>query len=169
MRNFIACIVCLAVAFAASGIGSIATVQGLDAWYAGLRKPAWNPPSWVFGPVWTALYAMMGVASFLVWKRGYGIREEGAVSGENRAGVRVALGVYLVHLAFNASWSWVFFAWREPGWAVVNIVLLWVLIVATMVRFAPLSRAAAWMLGPYLAWVTFATALNFTIWRLNAG
>jgi tryptophan-rich sensory protein len=121
-------------------------------WYASLNKPAWNPPSWVFGPVWTALYLMMAVAAWLVWKRD---------------GWRWPLRFYFVQLAFNAAWTPVFFGAHELGWALVEIVALWIAILLTMLGFHRISMTAGLMLAPYLAWVTFATFLNYTLWRLN--
>jgi benzodiazapine receptor len=143
----------IAVSFAAAAAGSQATDPE---WYRSLERPSWAPPGWVFGPVWTALYTMMGVAAWLVWRRG------------GFGGARVALGLFLVQLAFNAAWSWLFFGMRRADLAFAEIVLLWVLILATAVAFARHTRAAAWLLAPYLAWVAFAAVLNFTLWRLGA-
>lgn len=124
-------------------------------WYAALNKPAWNPPAWLFGPVWTALYAMMAVAAWLVWKRG------------GFAGQRRPLGLFLTQLALNALWTPLFFGLHQPGLAFVEIILLWLVILATLLAFRPVSRVAAWLLVPYLAWVSFAAVLNGTLWRLN--
>lgn len=125
-------------------------------WYASLKKPSWNPPGWVFGPVWTALYTMMGVAAWLVWRRG------------GFAAQRRPLTLFLVQLALNAAWTPLFFGLRQPGLAFSEIVLLWLAIAATLIAFRPVSSAASWLLAPYLAWVSFAAALNFALWRLNA-
>lgn len=124
-------------------------------WYAALRKPSWNPPAWVFGPVWTALYTMMAMAAWRVWKRG------------GFAAQRRALALFLVQLALNAAWTPLFFGLRRPGLAFAEILLLWLAIAATLLAFRPVSRGAAWLLVPYLAWVSFAAVLNFTLWRLN--
>ena len=124
-------------------------------WYASLRKPTWNQPGWLFGPVWTALYAMMSVSAWLVWQRG-GF----AVQGR-------PLGLFLAQLALNALWSPLFFGLHRPGVAFVEIVLLCLAIVWTFAAFWPVRRAAAWLLAPYLAWVSFASVLNCTLWRLN--
>lgn len=126
-------------------------------WYASLRKPAWNPPGWIFGPVWTALYTMMAVAAWMVWRHG-------GFTAQRRP-----LALFLLQLALNAAWTPLFFGWHRPGLAFAEIVLLWLAIAATLVAFRPVSRAAAWLLAPYLAWVSFATVLNLTLWRLNAG
>ncbi|HMO64602.1 MAG TPA: tryptophan-rich sensory protein [Verrucomicrobiota bacterium] len=142
----------LAASFSAALFGG---QFGPGDWYAGLRKPAWNPPGWVFGPVWTALYTMMGVAAWLVWRRG-GWRAQA-----------VPLGLFLVQLALNAAWSWLFFGLHRPGLACAEIVALWLAILAAALAFRPVSAAAFWLLVPYLAWVAFAAVLNFTLWRLN--
>ena len=144
----------VAASLAAGGIGSIASARAAS-FYAQLDTPAWAPPSWLFSPVWTTLYILMGIAAWLVW------RERGW------AGARVALGLFVVQLVANALWSWIFFAWRLGCAAVVEILVLLALIVATMVAFARVSRTAALLLVPYLAWVAFATALTWTLWRRN--
>ena len=126
-----------------------------DAWYAALVKPAWNPPGWVFGPVWTTLYLLMGTAAWLVWRRGgWGAQ-------------RRPLSWFAAQLALNALWTPLFFGFHRIDLALLEIVVLWAAIVATIVAFARTSRAAAWLLAPYLAWVSFATFLTFTLWRLN--
>jgi tryptophan-rich sensory protein len=125
-------------------------------WYASLKKPSWNPPGWVFGPVWTALYAMMAVAAWLVWKRG------------GWAAQRRLLMLFLAQLILNAAWTPLFFGLHRPGLAFAEIVLLWLAIAATLAAFRPVNRVAAWLLAPYLAWVSFAAGLNFTLWRLNS-
>ena len=124
-------------------------------WYASLQKPPWNPPSWVFGPVWTALYLMMAVAAWRVWRAG-GFKRQGR-----------ALGFYLLQLALNALWTPLFFGAHQMGAAFICIVLLWLAIAATVYSFWKADRPAALLLAPYLAWVSFATVLNFTLWRLN--
>ena len=126
------------------------------AWYQRLSKPSWNPPNWLFPPAWTVLYICMATAGWLVWRTG-------------DPAATAALVVYGVHLLFNAAWSAVFFGMRRPDWAFGELVLFWLSIVATIAVFAPISTAAAWLLAPYIAWVTFAGALNFKIWQLNRG
>jgi len=126
-------------------------------WYRTLQKPAWNPPSWLFGPVWTALYAMMGVAAWFVWKR----------LPEDPRGAKLALAFFLGQLAVNAAWTPVFFGMRNPGLGVVVIAILWIAIGITAFSFYRVSPIAAGLLLPYWAWVSFATVLNWTIWRLN--
>lgn len=141
---------------AIGNIGSLATFSQITTWYAALAKPAFNPPSWVFGPVWTILFAMMGVALYLVWR-----------SGTKKAGVKTALSVFGLQLALNVLWSFVFFGSHQPYWAFIEIILLWLAILATIKLFYPISRLAAWLLVPYLVWVTFASFLNYAIWQLN--
>lgn len=144
------------VCFAAAAIGGALTAQSVGGWYQTLAKPAWNPPDWVFGPVWTLLYFLMGVAAWLVWRR----------SGWTEA--RWALLLFGVQLALNVIWSGLFFAAQAPGWAFAELLVLWIAIAATLAAFARRSRVAAALMAPYLAWTTFAAALNFAIWRLNA-
>ncbi len=124
-------------------------------WYTMLKKPSWNPPAWIFGPVWSSLYTMMAVAAWLVWKRG------------GFAAQRRPLRLFLVQLALNGAWSPLFFGLHWPGVAFAEILLLWLAIVTTLTAFRPVSRVAAWLLAPYLAWVTFAAVLNFMLYRLN--
>ncbi|MFP4056147.1 MAG: TspO/MBR family protein [Candidatus Brocadiia bacterium] len=146
----------VAACFAAAGLGSLFTTPAVRSWYPAIAKPPWGPPDWVFGPVWTALYAMMAVAGWLVWRaRGF-------------AGAPWALGLFGAQLVLNAAWSPLFFGLRAFGAAFAEIVVLWLAIAATMVCFFRAVPAAGWLLVPYLAWVGFASALNFAIWRLNA-
>ena len=154
VRDVIALVACLAACFAVAGLGGSWTSLGLGPWYDGLRKPSWQPPAWVFGPVWTALYASMAVAAWLVWRRG-------------PARARLPLALFGLQLALNLAWSGLFFALRHPGLTFGEILLLWAAILATMLAFGRISRLAAGLLAPYLAWVTFAAALNLAIWRLN--
>ncbi len=151
-----ALIVCLAIPFIAAAIGGFFTGPAIPVWYANLVKPSFIPPSWLFGPVWTALYAMMGVALFLIWKE-----------GPARPGVRMALLLFAGQLALNAAWSVLFFGLRSPGIAFADIIALWLLVLATLAAFMRISGPAGALLIPYLAWVSFAAVLNFSIWRLN--
>lgn len=123
-------------------------------WYERLDKPAWRPPNWAFAPAWTILYLMIAVSGWLVWRR------------HGFAGATLPLAIYAMQLLLNMAWTPIFFGLRRPGFAFAEILLLWLAIVATIVSFAPL-HAAAWLLVPYLAWVTFAAALNFSVWRRN--
>ncbi len=125
-------------------------------WYPTLRKPAWNPPNWIFGPVWTVLYLMMATAGWLVWL------------DRDVSSVGFALALFAMQLALNVSWTAIFFGLRNPGAAFIEIVALWIAIAATISQFAQVRTGAAWLLAPYAAWVSFAAALNFEIWRLNS-
>ena len=146
----------LAGFFAASlAAASSGVVFKPDAWYRALRKPGWTPKPWVFPAVWTPLYIAIAVSGWLAW------REGGLVS--------LPFAFYAVQLVLNAGWSAVFFGLRRPDLALGELVLLWCSIAATIVGFAPLSAAAAWLLAPYLLWVTIAGVLNATVWRLNTG
>jgi tryptophan-rich sensory protein len=149
-------VVSIIACLAAGAIGSIFTRQAIPTWYATLEKPAFNPPNWVFMPVWTLLYIMMGVAAFLVWRKGL----------ENRQ-VRMALIVFLVQLVLNAFWSVAFFGLESPLYGLIVIALLWVAILFTTLMFYRTSRVAGVLMLPYLLWVTFAAVLNESIWLLN--
>ena len=148
-------VVSLMICFAAGGIGGLATTQGLDAWYETLDKPTWNPPNWVFAPVWTTLYGLMGTAVWLVWR--------GGVWNE----VKSAVVLFTVQLVLNGLWSILFFGLQNPGGALIEIVALWLAIVATTMLFFRSSMIAGGLMMPYLLWVSFASFLNFTIWNLN--
>lgn len=139
---------------AAGAIGGIASANAPE-FYAALDKPSWAPPPGVFGPVWSVLYLLMAVSAWLVW------RERGW------ARARGALGLFVLQLALNTIWSWLFFAWHRGALAFIDIVALLALIAATMVAFARVRRLAAWLLLPYLAWVSFATALSYSVWQRN--
>jgi tryptophan-rich sensory protein len=121
-------------------------------WYAGLNKPSWNPPAWLFGPAWTTLHTLMAIAAWLVWKR---------------VGFTRALGFYFVQLILNAAWTPIFFGAHAMGWALVEISIMWIAILLTLLSFLRVQKTAGLLLVPYLAWVSFATFLNFTLWRLN--
>ena len=133
----------------------VTTPGGDSPWYASLDKPSWTPPSWVFAPVWTTLYALMGVAAWLVWREG-GWRQQ-----------RRPLMIFLAQLTLNFAWSPIFFRLQQITWALVDIVALWLLVVITIRVFARAERRAAWLLAPYLAWISFAAALNAAIVWMN--
>lgn len=141
------------------GIGATAglfTASGVDSWYTTIQKPSWNPPNWIFGPVWTTLYIMMGIALYLVWK-----------SGSDERVKKIALILFALQLILNFLWSFIFFDQQQPGWAFLEILILWVFILLTIFAFARVNKAAAWLLVPYISWVSFAAILNYTIWQLN--
>lgn len=154
-RSRLALAACFVAVFAAAALGGLFTGASVSTWYPALRKPSWTPPGWLFGPVWTALYFMMAVAAWRVWRRD-GLRE-----------ARLSLGVFALQLGLNAAWSGLFFGLRAPGAAFVEILALWLSIAATAVLFAARDRAAALLLVPYLAWVSFAAALNGAIAWMN--
>ncbi len=145
----------VAICFSAAAIGSVATASAIDSWYAGLTKPDWNPPNWVFGPVWTTLYLMMAASAWLVWRQA-GWRAS-----------KLPLSIFGVQLLLNTCWSLLFFGWQQPGWAFLEIIVLWLAIAVCGMVFCRRSALAAWLLAPYLAWVTFAAVLNFAIWQMN--
>ena len=144
-------LVVTAVAAVAGGAASV----NARTYYAALVQPAWAPPGWLFGPVWTTLYLLMGVAAWMVWR----------VGGFGAA--RAALSLYLVQLVLNALWTWLFFAWHRGALAFAEIVLLWIVIAATLVAFWRVRPLAGALLVPYLLWVSFASALNYAVWQLN--
>jgi len=146
----------IALSFVAAAVGAVASASA-GAFYGELARPAWAPPAWLFGPVWTLLYLSMAVAAWLVWR------------AAPLSATRLPLGLFVVQLAANALWSWLFFAWRQGGWAFAEVVVLWLLIAATALAFRRVNPLAAALLLPYLAWVTFAAALNWTLWTTNRG
>ena len=152
LKSIVSIVLCLAVGF----LGSFFTRSSLDTWYAGLKKPVFNPPSWIFAPVWTALYVLIGFSAALVWEQGLG-----------KADVRLALIVFLIQLFLNFLWSPAFFGRRSSRSGLVVIVLLWLAILATTTLFFGISCPAALLLLPYLAWVSFAMVLNASIAYLN--
>lgn len=141
----------LALAYIAAAIGSVASINAAS-FYAELVQPSWAPPAWLFGPMWTTLYGLMGIAAWLAW------REPGA---------RPALVVFAIQLALNALWSWLFFAWQLGALAFIGVAALWVLILMTLVMFWRLKPLAGLLLVPYLAWVSLACALTWSVWQLN--
>lgn len=144
---------CVALSQAAGLIGSAFTVPAISGWYATLTRPALAPPNWIFGPVWTTLFFLMGVAAFLVWRHG--------------AKGNTALTIFAVQLVLNVLWSALFFGLQSPGAGLIGIALLWTALVATIIAFAKVSKLAAWLLVPYIAWVSFAAFLNYQFWILN--
>jgi tryptophan-rich sensory protein len=146
----------LLLVFTAAAVGGLASAQA-GAFYTGLVRPDWAPPGWLFGPVWSVLYALMGVSAWLVWRaRGF-------------TGARTALLLFIAQLGVNALWTWLFFVWHQGSLAFAEILLLWVMIVATIILFWRISKVAGALLLPYLAWVTFAAALTYAIWQRNPG
>jgi benzodiazapine receptor len=147
---------CIILCLLAGFVGSLFTMPHIPGWYAGLAKPSFTPPSWIFGPVWTVLYILMGISLFLVWRAGL---------GEPR--VQLAVGIFIAQLACNVLWSFAFFGRQSPLAGLVVIIALWILIVCTGIACARVSKAAALLLIHYFLWVSFATILTASIWRLN--
>lgn len=156
MTTALKLLISIFIPMAVGGLSGLATSRGVQDWYPTLVKPPFNPPSWVFGPVWTVLYLSMGVAAFLVWQRGL-----------NNAPVRLALAFFLGQLALNGLWSVLFFGMQSPGLAFIEIVVLWAAIGITVVLFWRVVPVAGVILLPYEVWVSFAAVLNGSIWILN--
>lgn len=156
MSNIVKAIIAIALPLMVGATSGFFTVTGVESWYQTIQKPSWNPPNWIFGPVWTTLYIMMGVALFLVWKED--------TSEELK---KIAFTLFAVQLILNFFWSFIFFNQQQPGWALVEIIAMWVFILLTIFAFAQVNKTAAWLLVPYISWVSFATILNYTIWQLN--
>jgi tryptophan-rich sensory protein len=168
MRSILALILFLLACLGVAAFGAQFTP---GEWYVGLEKPSWNPPACLFGPVWTVLYAMMAVAGWLVWRTGTvagGGDSGGAAGAAGAGGRRLALAVFALQLVLNGAWSWLFFGLHRPGLAFAEIVTLWLAILATTVLFWKQRPLAGALLLPYLAWVSFAAALNFELWRLSS-
>ena len=164
INNTFKLIIAIVISELAGIIGSVFTTPSITGWYAGIVKPALNPPAWVFGPVWTTLFGFMGIAAFLIWKKGL-----------ERRDVKIALGIFAGQLVLNTLWSIIFFGstsltingLNNIGIAFVEIIFLWLAILATIIAFAKISKPAAWLLVLYILWVSFAGYLNYSIWMLN--
>ena len=169
INNTLKLIIAIVVSEAAGVIGSVFTTPSIAGWYAGIVKPALNPPAWVFGPVWTTLFALMGIAAFLIWRE-YNKLTLSEVEGlviQRKKQIKIALGIFLSQLVLNTLWSIIFFGLHSPGGALIEITFLWLAILATIIAFYKISKPAAWLLVPYILWVSFAAYLNYVIWSLN--
>ena len=155
-ERWIGLVVFIVLCLGAGGLGAMATTPEIEGWYKTLAKPSFNPPDYIFGPVWTTLYVMMAVAAWIVWKP------------EGLRAAATPLALFAVQIGLNIAWSWIFFGMHQPGWAFMEILVLWLTIIATTVAFFRSSLMAGWLMTPYLAWVSFAAVLNFAIWRMNA-
>ena len=153
MKLFISILIPLLV----GGISGYFTASGVEGWYAAANKPWFNPPNWIFAPVWTVLYVMMGIAFFLIWK----------TETISLPVKQTAIILFAVQLTLNFFWSLLFFKLQQPGWAFAEIIMMWLAILFTILWFGKISSAAAWLLVPYISWVGFASVLNFYIWKLN--
>ena len=158
MKNSLALkiIICVFVCLAVGGLSGYATSDAIGSWYADLNKPFFNPPGWVFGPVWTMLYTLMGVSTAMIWHKGL-----------NTPGVKKALMVFSIHLALNFFWSIIFFGLEQPFWALIEILFLLASIIAFTVYYYRIKPVTAWLQIPYILWVSFATVLNASIVYLN--
>lgn len=156
LNSVIKLVISIIACFAAGGIGTIFTFKAIPTWYAGLKKPPYTPPNSVFGPVWTTLYLLMGISVFLVWQSGLANND-----------ALLAFALFWIQLAFNAFWSIIFFGLKSKGGAVIVIIVLWLLILATVVTFFRVSGWAGALLIPYIVWVSIATYLNIGVWLLN--
>ena len=152
-KLIISIFICLFAGF----IGSFFTTPAITTWYATLQKPSFAPPNWVFFPVWTSLFIMMGISLFLIWKKGWEDKK-----------AKTAIYLFAGQLVLNALWSFAFFGLRSPLLGLMEIIILWIMILATILSFIKISRTAAYLLIPYILWVSFAAFLNFWIWRLNS-
>lgn len=153
--NYLAAIVSILIAEGAGLIGSLFTSKSISSWYPAINKPSWNPPNWIFGPVWITLYALMGWAAFLIWEQ------------KNAPEAETALWLYGIQLVLNILWSVLFFGLKNPGLAFGEIILLLLFIALTTFLFWRLNPLAGALMFPYLAWVIFASCLNYAIWQLN--
>jgi translocator protein len=157
MNNTVKFIIAITIPLAVGFTSGFFTITGVGSWYQTIQRPSWNPPNWIFGPVWTTLYIIMGVALFLIWKADVDIKIKNQ-----------AILLFTIQLVLNFFWSFIFFNQQQPGWAFAEIVVLWIFILLTIFAFAKINKTAAWLLVPYISWVSFASILNYTIWRLNS-
>jgi tryptophan-rich sensory protein len=156
LRDILKLIIAVLIVEFAGVIGSFFTMPSISGWYSTLAKPVLNPPNWIFAPVWTTLYALMGVAAFLIWRHGLRQRR-----------IKVALTIFSVQLVLNILWSIIFFGFQDPFLAFIEVIILWLAIVWTIFVFYKISRLAACLLMPYILWVSFAGYLTYSIWVLN--
>ena len=156
MNKIFKLIISVALPLAVGAVGSYFTIPEISGWYQTINKPSWNPPNWIFGPVWTTLYVLMGIALYLVWKTPNSIGNK-----------TIAVSFFIIQLGLNFFWSVIFFSLHQPGWALVEIILLWIFILLTIFSFSSIHKTASWLLVPYVCWVSFAMILNYAIWQLN--
>lgn len=153
--NGIKLIISIVLCVSLGSVGGLVTVNEIPTWYATLNKPSFNPPNWLFGPVWTILYLLMGISVYMIWKQ--------PVSTERNK----ALQLFILQFILNFCWSFIFFGLHATGWALIEMIALWILILLSILHFAKHSKTAAWLLVPYILWVSFALLLNAAIWKLN--
>jgi tryptophan-rich sensory protein len=155
MKNILKLIASVVLSQAAGVIGSLFTVQNIPTWYSGLNKPSFNPPNYIFGPVWITLYFIIGIAFYLVWKK------------SNTQNIKIPVVLFISQLVLNVLWSILFFGLKNPELGFMEIIILWIFIVLCIIKFYPVSKISSWLMFPYLLWVSFASVLNFKIWMLN--
>jgi tryptophan-rich sensory protein len=163
IHNYFKLAISIVAPLMAGAIGSVFTAPSIAGWYANLVKPALNPPSWIFGPVWTTLFVLMGIALFLVWKKHSTVIQSAQMLRIWKLGIIL----FVTQLILNTLWSILFFGLESPAWALVEIVILWFAILATIITFYKISKPTLWLLLPYILWVSFAGYLNYAIWSLN--
>lgn len=156
MKNWIKLVISIALPLGIGAVAGMFTASEISGWYQTINKPSWQPPNWVFGPVWTVLYVMMGVAFYLVW-----------ITDSQPGRKRMAITLWIVQLVFNFFWSFIFFKQHQIDWALAEILLLWFFILLTILAFSRISPVAAWLMVPYISWVSFASLLTYTIYQLN--
>ncbi|MDD1774578.1 MAG: tryptophan-rich sensory protein [Methanobacterium sp.] len=156
LKEILKLILSIAVVFIAGSIGNYFTITEITTWYTALTKPTWTPPNWVFGPVWTTLFILMGIALYLVWSKGL-----------KRKDVKIAIGIFAVQLILNTSWSIIFFGLHSPLGGLITIIILWIAILANIIVFYRISKPAGFLLVPYIVWVSIAAYLNYSVYLLN--
>lgn len=154
MNNLLKAVISIVICLAVGGISGYITADAIPGWYVTINKPSFNPPNWIFGPVWTTLYILMGVAFYLIWKSTHPQKNK-------------AMLLFGIQLLLNFFWSIIFFNFHALGFALAEIILLWIFILLSILSFYPISKVASYLLIPYLLWVSFASVLNFSIWQLN--
>jgi translocator protein len=159
INNFAKLIISILICLGAAFIGSAFTTPSIASWYSTLQKPSFTPPNWLFAPAWTILFIMMGIALSLIWQKGF--KKNTALKAKK------AIIIFFIQLALNVAWSFLFFYWHSPFWALIDIIVLWAFILLTLIKFWEINKTAGGLLIPYLAWVTFASSLNFAVYRLN--
>jgi translocator protein len=156
MKNWMKLALSIALPLAVGSIAGLFTRPEIDNWYKTIEKPDWQPPNWVFGPVWTLLYIMMGIALYLIWRSKAPVQKK-----------RTAITLWVIQLVFNFFWSYIFFRQHQLDWALGEIIVLWFFILLTIFAFSRINKLAAWLLVPYISWVSFASILTYTIYQLN--
>lgn len=172
INNYLKLIIAIIVSELAGVIGSVFTTSSVAGWYSSLVKPVLNPPDWIFGPVWTALYFLMGLAAFLIWSSYTPadvkiMADKQTADGQRQKRIKIGLIIFGGQLVLNTLWSIIFFGLHNLAWALVEIIILWLAILWTIVAFVKISRSAAYLLVPYILWVSFAIYLNYSLWLLN--